>query len=99
MAFTSADAADTQGLVHAGYAPFANRPVSVRVYQIKATRFPAYTDLTGFDFAASEINKALVRQLHRGDFIGNADNVVLIGGPGTGKTHIAAAIGMQAVEH
>jgi DNA replication protein DnaC len=77
----------------------AEREVRSIAYQIKAARFPAYKDLAGFDFASSEINEALVRQLHRGDFIGNANNVVLIGGPGTGKTHIATAIGVQAVEH
>ena len=44
-------------------------------------------------------NEALVRQLHRGDFMDSADNVVLIGGPGTGKSHIATALGVQAVEH
>ena len=55
--------------------------------------------LTGFDFASSEVNEAMVRQLHRGDFIDGANNVVLIGGPGTGKTHIATALGIQAVEH
>lgn len=47
----------------------------------------------------SEVNEALVRQLHRGDFMDSADNVVLIGGPGTGKSHIATALGVQAVEH
>ncbi len=66
-------------------------------YQIKATRFPAYKDLPGFDFASSEVNEALVRHLHRGDFMDGAH--ILIGGPGTGKTHIATAIGVQAVEH
>jgi DNA replication protein DnaC len=35
-----------------------------------------------------------VRQLHQGDFMENADNVVLIGGPGTGKSHIATALGV-----
>ena len=40
-----------------------------------------------------------MRQLHRGDFMDGADNVVLIGGPGTGKSHIATALGVQAVEH
>jgi DNA replication protein DnaC len=77
----------------------AEREVRSISYQIKAARFPAYKDLAGFDFASSEINEALVRQLHRGDFIEGAENVVLIGGPGTGKTHIATAIGVQAVEH
>jgi DNA replication protein DnaC len=37
--------------------------------------------------------------LHRCDFIEPADNVVLVGGPGTGKTHIATTLGVQAVEH
>ncbi|MEE3154769.1 MAG: ATP-binding protein, partial [Pseudomonadota bacterium] len=80
-------------------AEMAEREVRSIAYQIKAARFPAYKDLAGFDFAASEINEALVRQLHRGDFMENADNVVLIGGPGTGKSHIATALGVQAVEH
>jgi DNA replication protein DnaC len=41
----------------------------------------------------------MVRQLHRGEFIANSDNVVLTGDPGTGKTHIATALGIQAAEH
>ena len=40
-----------------------------------------------------------MRSLHRGDFIDDAHNVVLIGGPGTGKTHLATAIGLQAIVH
>jgi len=40
-----------------------------------------------------------VRQLHRCEFMGDANYVVLVGGPGTGKTHIATALGVQAVEH
>jgi DNA replication protein DnaC len=77
----------------------AEREVRSVAYQIKAARFPAYKDLTGFDFTSSEVNEALMRQLHRCDFINNADNVVLVGGPGTGKTHLATALGVQAVEH
>ena len=80
-------------------AEMAEREVRSIAYQIKAARFPAYKDLASFDFAASEVNEALVRQLHRGDFIDGGDNVVLIGGPGTGKTHVATALGIQAVEH
>jgi len=80
-------------------AEVAEREVRSIAYQIKAARFPAYKDMTGFDFASSEINEAMVRQLHRCEFVEGADNVVLIGGPGTGKTHIATALGVQAVEH
>ena len=61
-----------------------------------AARFPNYRDLAGFDFASSEVNEALTRQLHRCEFLEDAHNVVLVGGPGTGKTHLATAIGVQA---
>ena len=77
----------------------AEREVRSTAYQLKTARFPAYRDLNGFDFASSEINEALVRQLHRCEFLDDANNIVLVGGPGTGKTHIATAIGVQAIEH
>lgn len=80
-------------------AEMAEREVRSIAYQIKAARFPAYKDLAGFDFASSEINEAMIRQLYHGEFMANADNIVLIGGPGTGKTHIATALGVQAAEH
>ena len=76
-------------------AEMTEREVRSIAYQIKAARFPAYKDLAGFDFASSEVNEALVRQLHRGDFIDGADNVVAVGGPGTGKTHVATALSVQ----
>ena len=47
----------------------SEREVRSVAYQIKAARFPAYKDLSGFDFASSEINEALVRQLHRCEFL------------------------------
>jgi len=77
----------------------AEREVRSIAYQLGVARFPAYRDLAGFDFASSEVNEALVRQLHRCAFIDDADNVVLVGGPGTGKSHLATALGVQAIEH
>ena len=80
-------------------AEVAEREVRSIAYHMKTARFPAYKDLAGFDFAASEVNEATVRQLHRCEFLEDAHNVVLIGGPGTGKTHLATALGVQVVEH
>lgn len=80
-------------------AELAEREVRSVNYQMKIARFPAYRDLSGFDFAQSAVNEALVRQLHCGEFMNSAHNVVLIGGPGTGKTHLATAISVQAIMH
>ena len=80
-------------------AEMAEREVRSIAYHLKIARFPAYKDLSGFDFAASDVNEPLVRQLHRCDFLDGAQNVVLIGGPGTGKSHVATAYGIQAIEH
>ena len=80
-------------------AEMAEREVRSIAYHMKAARFPAYKDLSGFDFMASEINEATLRQLHKCEFLDGAENVVLIGGPGTGKTHAATALGVQAIEH
>src|SRR6476646_4561080 len=54
----------------------ADREVRSTAYQLKAARFPNYRDLAGFDFASSEVNEALTRQLHRCAFMEAAHNVV-----------------------
>ncbi|EEM6170028.1 IS21-like element IS1326 family helper ATPase IstB, partial [Salmonella enterica subsp. enterica serovar Infantis] len=77
----------------------AEREVRSVNYQLRVAKFPVYRDLVGFDFSQSLVNEATVKQLHRCDFMEQAQNVVLIGGPGTGKTHLATAIGTQAVMH
>ncbi|MCV5084925.1 ATP-binding protein, partial [Escherichia coli] len=77
-------------------AEVAEREVRSVNYQLRVAKFPVYRDLVGFDFSQSLVNEATVKQLHRCDFMEQAQNVVLIGGPGTGKTHLATAIGTQA---
>jgi DNA replication protein DnaC len=74
-------------------AEIAEREVRSITYQTKVARFPSYKDLAGFEFKSSDINEATVKQLHRCEFMENAENVVLIG------SHVATAIGVQAIEH
>jgi DNA replication protein DnaC len=76
----------------------AERTVRSIAYQMHVARFPAHRDLAGFDFGASSVDEALVRQLHTTAFTDSAQNVVFIGGPGTGKTHLATSIGIEAVQ-
>ena len=68
-------------------------------HQIKSVRFPIHRDLAGFDFDVSQVDKALVKKLADLAFTEDAQNVVLIGEPGTGKTHLAAALGISGLTH
>ncbi|MDO9146113.1 MAG: IS21-like element helper ATPase IstB, partial [Hydrogenophaga sp.] len=69
---------------------------SVR-HQMKAAKFPLHRDLAGFDFEVSKVDLKLVHQLATMAFREAAQNAVLIGGPGTGKTHLATAIGVTGI--
>jgi DNA replication protein DnaC len=80
-------------------AEVAEREVRSINYQMKIARFPAHRDLAGFKFKESVVNEAQVKTLHRCEFVDDTENIVFIGGPGTGKTHIATAIGVQAIVH
>ena len=82
-------------LLQAEHTDRAMRSIS---HQMKAARFPNHRDLAGFDFSLSKVDESLIKQLAKLDFTETAQNAVLIGGPGTGKTHLATALGVAQSE-
>ena len=81
-------------LLQAEHTDRAMRSIS---HQMKAARFPIHRDLAGFAFGLSKVDAGLIKQLAKLDFTDTAQNVVLIGGPGTGKTHLATALGVAGI--
>jgi DNA replication protein DnaC len=66
-------------------------------YQLSVAKMPLAKDLDGFDFIGTPINQALVRDLATGRFLAEQRNAVLIGGTGTGKSHLAIAIARACI--
>jgi DNA replication protein DnaC len=66
-------------------------------HQMNMAKFPLHRDLAGFDFAVSIAERNQIMGLATLDFTEVAQNVVLIGGPGTGKTHLATAIAVSGI--
>jgi DNA replication protein DnaC len=65
--------------------------------RIKEAQFPVLKTIDSFDFKAQpSINEPLVRELLRGEYITKRENLLLVGNPGTGKTHLACALGFAA---
>jgi len=66
-------------------------------YQMRVARFPHHKDFATFDYELSAVKKADIQQLCTGQFTEDAHNLILVGGTGTGKTHIAIALGTSLI--
>jgi DNA replication protein DnaC len=67
--------------------------------RIKAARFPTVKSLDSFDFAAlPSLNKALVLELARSEYVERRENIIALGNSGTGKSHIALGLGLAACQ-
>jgi DNA replication protein DnaC len=72
------------------------RARSIR-YQMGAAKLPLAKELADFDFAGAPVNETLVRELAEAQFLATQRNAVLVGGTGTGKTHLAIAIARNCI--
>lgn len=66
-------------------------------YQLKAARFPIHRDLVQFEWHESPLQQARIEQLATANFMDQAYNLILVGGTGTGKTHLATALSIAAI--
>ena len=74
------------------------REVRAIQYRMKKARFPHHKDFASFDYTQSVVDPALLNTLSSGDFTRAAENILFIGGTGTGKTHLATALGCVLIE-
>ena len=84
-------------LEHMLQAEASDRATRSVQHQMSAARFPVHRDLASFDFEVSPVDRKLVTQLATCEFTAAVHNVVLVGGPGTGKTHLATALGVAGI--
>ena len=75
----------------------ADRQVRSLRYQLKAARFPIHRDLNAIDWAETPLDQGQIQQLASAAFMDSAHNLILVGGTGTGKTHLATALGVAAI--
>jgi len=80
-------------------AEMAERKVRSIRYRMGLAKFPVDKDLDQFVFSESPVNEMQVRNLHEGRFIADHTNVIMVGGTGGGKTHLAISIGRQSIRN
>jgi len=76
-----------------------DRSIRAIGYQMSSAKFPIHRDLLGFDFGQSKVDQQQVNKLATMKFTDAAQNLVLVGGTGTGKTHLATALGVSGIQH
>ena len=75
----------------------AQRLLNAQRQRIKAARFPVLKELADFDFSAiPHLNKQRVLDLARGEYIPKAEPIIMVGRPGTGKTHVSTGLALAA---
>ncbi len=94
-----------EGIDHTGYLlrlaelELLDRERRLVERRIRQARFPAVKSLDSFDFAAlPSLNKLLVLELARGEYVARRENVIALGNSGTGKTHVALGLGLAACQ-
>lgn len=80
-------------------AEMAERTVRSIRYRMSLAKFPVDKDLDRFEFNASPVNEMQIRNLHEGRFLSDHTNVIMVGGTGTGKTHLAISVARQAIRN
>ena len=78
-------------------AEIADKHARSMKYQMTIAKLPLAKEVADFEFAGTPINEALVRDLATGAFLANQRNVVLVGGTGSGKTHLSIAIARSCI--
>ena len=86
-----------QYLLHLAERELIDRERRATERRLREAAFPVLKTIETFDFGAQpSINEPLVRELLRGEYMTKRENVLLVGNPGTGKTHLATALGFAA---
>ncbi|MCH9697218.1 MAG: ATP-binding protein [Gammaproteobacteria bacterium] len=75
----------------------ADRKARSLRYQLKTAKFPIHRDLVGFDWTETSLPQQQMEQLATAGFMADAHNLILVGGTGTGKPHLATALGVTAI--
>jgi DNA replication protein DnaC len=80
-------------------AEMAERKVRSIRYRMSLAKFPVDKAIDHFNFTESPVNEMQIRHLHEGSFISDQTNIIMVGGTGSGKTHLAIAIARQSIRN